>query len=280
MTTTEAVSLAGACVSVLALLWSVISWRRAGAHVLARAAVSGSIIRVIVTNAGRTPDAVCLLYIGGRVLGVGRDVSATLSSTVHKLEAASPVTVDICLDPVVDAELIWRCQQGFESVFIGLGSLRHLRADVVPVPLLTAATGHRMWRRPCTLRRYGPLTAAVCAATAASTTTSSADLVVVVTCMLGVGYLVGGYFTMLRRQMYTRARVERWLTCTGFATAILLSGSAAEAGVPDRRALVAIEALLVLGIVCVLPTVTASGIAGLQLCLAGVRRAWSRALRG
>lgn len=84
-TTTATVSIAGACVSVLALLWNVISWQRAGAHVLARAAVSGSTIRVVVTNAGRSPDAVSLLYIGGRALGAGRDVSAALTSTPHKL---------------------------------------------------------------------------------------------------------------------------------------------------------------------------------------------------
>lgn len=53
---------------------------------------------------------------------------------------------------------------------------------------------------PGALRRYGPLTAAVIAATAASTTPASADLAVAISCLLGVGYIIGWYFTMLRRE--------------------------------------------------------------------------------
>jgi hypothetical protein len=259
MSTPTTISIATGCVSLIAVLWSVLSWRRSGPRVLVRAAACGSTVRITVCNAGRSPDAVSLVYLGGRVFGTGRDVTPT-NLVPHQLEPTSPLEVDVPLDPVQDAAQILRCRLGYESVFVGLGSLRHVRSDVIPVPRLTAATAHQMWRRPGVLRRYGPLLAAVCAAASTATTSERSGAAVAAVTLLAGACLGGWYFTLLRRQTYLRARVERWLTAIGLATAAVLAGSAAPAGTPDRRASIAVDVLLALGWLSVIPTLVSTGL--------------------
>ncbi len=217
--------LSSATLAALALTWSVLSWRRSGPRVQARALLGGNELKLVVVNSGRAPDVVSAIFLGGSGVGVGKDFSALLPRAAHTLESASPLEITIKLDET-HAWFLTRARAGFESVFVGLDPLRSVRADVIPIAQLTRASTWQVKYRAGLIRRYLPLASGLALTAASHATTTTADVTVVVLAVALTATVLVWHLMSWRRQAFPRARVERYLTAGALLTALLVAGSA------------------------------------------------------
>ena len=222
MTTTPATGLAAMCVAMLSLGWNIRAWRRSGPSIRVRALLSGTTLRLTIANRGRSPDTVAHVFLGGPTVGSGKDITENLESAPMKIDASSHLQHDIRLDSVADAQLIGRAQQGFESVFVCLGSLRSIRVDVLPCGQLTPASSWLLNHQSGRIRRYAPVASAMVAVAASASTPNSASTTVLAVVLIALICSAVWCASAIRRQQFARARIERWLTAAGLFAALFL----------------------------------------------------------
>ena len=157
-TVATAVSMLSLIVAMSAAVWSVASWRRDGPLLRIHAHLYDEVLTVQVFNAGRTPERIERVVLGGVRRGRhGVDITADLGAP-RTLEPSGVIHKEVHWSETVAPRRQWLVRQGWESLWILTGSMREHRADVLPTQQpRPPATGWHLATRHDQQTRYGPL---------------------------------------------------------------------------------------------------------------------------
>lgn len=252
------IAVAGAAVAVLSLTWSVIAWRLSGPHIRTHAFLYQRELVIRVFNAGRSADTIEQLVLGGRRSGMGGFDLTKLVTGPLRLEPGESKRWVIDPDRL-PRERLAIARDGWESVWLLLGSMRQRRVEVLPMPQARQPdVGWHLAPRRVKVSRYTPLMVlpvivgcSESAWKAPGKTLLSAAIIVVVLRAVGAVW---------RGSSARRVRVERWVTAIGVALAAACFASARAASESQVLSF-AVEGYFALSIVLAVPGLVSRGLA-------------------
>ncbi|HEY3547809.1 MAG TPA: hypothetical protein VGK17_17185 [Propionicimonas sp.] len=153
-----AISILSLVLAAAAVVWSVASWRREGPLLRVHAHLYGTVLTVQIFNAGRTPEQIQRVVLGGVRHGhSGVDITDALGGeTVLEASGAIRKEVDwLDIASTADRRLL---RNGWSSLWILSGSMREYRADVLPTgDAYPPTAGWRLAGKGAQQTRYVPL---------------------------------------------------------------------------------------------------------------------------
>jgi hypothetical protein len=218
-----------ALIALLSLTWGIWSWRMTGSKIRVHALLYRDVLMVRAFNAGRTADTIDQLVLGGTRGGFGGHDLTDHIGGPQRLEVGQSARWTIDREQLPFTRAV-SAERGWDNLWLLLGSMRQLRAEVLPVPGVSPPTvGWKLVPRRARLSRYVPLAAAATVFVSLSGWTAVTGVCVL---FMAAVVIIRLYASFVGSQPSRRLRTERWATALGLALAILL---AAVAG-PDSEA--------------------------------------------
>ena len=247
---------ASAVIAMTSFVWAVLSWRLNGPALRTHCLAYQEVLVLRVFNAGRTPESIEHIVLGGRRGGAdGLDLTAALGLP-FRLEPGE--TKSWSLNPLADplAERWSTVRAGWESLWLLTGSMKQHRAEIVPLfEERPPSVGWRLVPRRTKLARYAPLGLGAPVALLAAAA-GRQPLATAMVSLLGAIVVVRAGWAAGSVPSFTRRRVERWVLAAALFISIVERVRASSRPVNEQLPaadLVGIVVLIALGLVLAIP---------------------------
>lgn len=214
------VAAASVLIALTSLLWAVLSWRLTGPTLRIHSLAYREVLLLRIFNAGRTPESIEHIVLGGMKGGAGGlDLTNSLSLPL-RLEPGE--TKRWQLNPKASPlmERWATVGAGWSSLWVLTGSMKQRRVEVMPIAeKLPPTVGWRLVPRRAKFARYAPLMAVIPISIA--TTAGGNSVATWLIAVLGVFVAGRAFWVMGANRFFWRRRVERWALAFGWLLSVI-----------------------------------------------------------